>query len=148
MTHSSVRRTALVLALATCPMLVMGCTKKEQPASIQEAEAPPPADTPDVTELAPLTEDAGEAADAADAGKKWVGPAYNPNQLKIKQCCNAMRANAKAMGTNSPEAYQINALAAQCDSFATQVGPQGNAPELNQLRQMLKSIKLPSACAF
>jgi hypothetical protein len=47
---------------------------------------------------------------------------------------------------SSPEAFQINALAAQCDMFATQVGPAGNAPELNQLRQVLKSLTLPSAC--
>ncbi len=65
--------------------------------------------------------------------------------MKIKACCNAMRAQAKAMG-GSPEAFQINALAAQCDMFATQVGPAGNAPELNQLRQILKSLTLPSAC--
>lgn len=56
-----------------------------------------------------------------------------------------MRAQAKQMGA-SPEAFQINALAAQCDMFVTQVGPAGNAPELNQLREILKSIKLPSAC--
>ena len=82
---------------------------------------------------------------APEAGKKLGGGGYNGNQLKIKACCNAMRAQAKQMGA-SPEAFQINALAAQCDMFVTQVGPQGNAPELNQLREILKSIKLPSAC--
>jgi hypothetical protein len=114
---------------------------------VQDAEAPPPPDTPDVTELAPLTEDAGEDADAAEAGKKWSGPGYNSNQLKIKACCNAMRAQAKQMGS-SPEAFQINAVAAQCDVFAAQVGPQGTAPELAQLRAILKSVKLPAGCQF
>ncbi len=82
-----------------------------------------------------------------EAGKKpsGGGGGYNTNQLKIKECCNAMRAQAKSLGS-SPEGFQINALAAQCDMFATQVGPAGNAPELNQLRQILKSVKLPSAC--
>ena len=149
MTRSPVRRSFLFLAFTTfVPVLVMGCPKKE-PAVVEEAAAPPPpASAPTVTELMPLTDDAGpDASDAApEAGKKVsVGPVYNPNQLKIKQCCNAMRAQATAMGT-SPEAFQIKALAAQCDVFVTQVGPQGNAPELSQLRQILQSVKLPTAC--
>jgi hypothetical protein len=126
---------------------LIGCPKKEP--VVQDAEpAPPPSSAPTVTELAPLTDDGGpDAADAApEAGKKLGGgPIYNPNQVKIKECCNAMRAQAKQM-SGSPEAFQINALAAQCDMFVTQVGPGGNAPELNQLRQILKSVKLPSAC--
>jgi hypothetical protein len=101
-----------------------------------------------VTELGPLVEDAGPDADAAEAGKKWGGGGgYNPNQLKIKACCNAMHAQAKALG-NAPEAAPIVMIATQCDVIATQVGPQGNAPEFNQLRQMLKSVKLPAACSF
>jgi len=115
---------------------------------VEDAGAPPPpASTPTVTELAPLTDDGGPDADAApEAGKKASGGGgYNTNQLKIKECCNAMRAQAKSLGS-SPEGFQINALAAQCDMFASQVGPAGNAPELNQLRQILKSVKLPSAC--
>jgi hypothetical protein len=58
-----------------------------------------------------------------------------------------MRAQAKQMG-NSPESFQITALAGQCDMFAKQVGPAGNAPEFNQLRAILKSVKLPAACSF
>jgi hypothetical protein len=49
---------------------------------------------------------------------------------------------------SSPEAFQINAVAAQCDVFAAQVGPQGTAPELAQLRAILKSVKLPAGCQF
>ena len=51
-------------------------------------------------------------------------------------------------GLASPEAFQLTAVAAQCDVFAKQVGPAGNAPELNQLRQVLRSVKLPGACNF
>ncbi|HTB72752.1 MAG TPA: hypothetical protein VK762_05895 [Polyangiaceae bacterium] len=148
MMRSSIRRTLTFLAFtAFVPVLVMGCPKKEP--VVEDAAPPTPATVPTVTELAPLTDDGGpDAADAApEAGKKpsGGGPSYNANQMKIKACCNAMRAQAKAMGS-SPEAFQINALAAQCDTFATQVGPAGNAPELNQLRQILKSLTLPSAC--
>ncbi len=149
MTRSSARRAAFFLAFTmSVPLLLMGCPKKQPPVEDAGA-APPPASTPEVTELAPLTDDGGEEAEAeASAPKKAGGGGYNSNQMKIKQCCNAMRAQAKAMGANSPEAFQINGLAAQCDMFAAQVGPHGNAPEFEQLRQILKSIKLPTACAF
>jgi hypothetical protein len=148
MTRSPLRRTLVFLAFSTFfPVLVMGCPKKEPAVEDAGAPPPPPASTT-VTELAPLGDDGGPDADAApEAGKKpsGGGGGYNSNQVKIKECCNAMRAQAKSLGS-SPEGFQINALAAQCDMFATQVGPAGNAPELNQLRQILKSVKLPSAC--
>jgi hypothetical protein len=148
MMRSPVRRTLVFLAFSTFfPVLVMGCPKKEPAVEDAGAPPPPPASTT-VTELAPLGDDGGPDADAApEAGKKpsGGGGGYNSNQLKIKECCSAMRAQAKSLGS-SPEGFQINALAAQCDMFATQVGPAGNAPELNQLRQILKSVKLPSAC--
>jgi hypothetical protein len=149
MTRSPVRRALSFLAFTTSvPMLVMGCPKK-QPAVVDAEAPPPPASTPSVTELAPLTDDGGSDADAAETGpKKWGGGGYNSNQTKIKECCNAMRAQANAMGKGSPEAFQVNALAAQCDVFVTQVGSQGNAPEFAQLRAILKSIKLPEACKF
>lgn len=128
--------------------LVAGCPKK-QPVAAEDAEPPPPPSAPTVTELAPLTEtpDAGDAAAEAATPKKWVGPALTPNQSKIEACCGAMRAQARQLGS-SPEAFQINAAAAQCDLFAKQVGPQGTAPEFAQIRQILKSVKLPSACQF
>ena len=113
---------------------------------VEDAGAPPapPPSAPQITELAPLDDDAGPG-DAAGTGKKWTGGGggYNTNQLKIRQCCAAMRAQAKVLGASSPEAVQIVGLAAQCDMFASQIGPQGNAPELNQLRQMLKSAQAP-----
>jgi hypothetical protein len=141
-------RSVLLSILISLPLLVMGCPKK-QPPPVEDAGPPPPASTPTVTELAPLTDtvDAGDAA--VEAGpKKWVGPGLNQNQLKIEACCNAMRAQAKAMGPQSPEGFQLNAAATQCDVFVKQVGPQGSAPEFAQLRQILKSMKLPSACQF
>jgi hypothetical protein len=133
-------------ALAFLAMLP-GCPKKQAP--VEDAGPPAAAvqDTPDVVVLQALTEeDAGPDADAAPP-KKWAGPPTNPNQMKIQACCNAMRAQAKQLG-NAPEAAQIPQLAALCDVLAKQVGPGGNAPEFNQLRQMLKSVKLPAACAF
>jgi hypothetical protein len=146
MTRSPVGRTLFFFAFAIgIPTVLLGCPKK--PAPVEDAGAPPPANTPDVTELTTLTDDGGEDADTGfDAGKKYTGPPVNPNQMKIKQCCNAMRAQAKTLGS-SPEAFQLTAAAAQCDVLAQQVGPAGNAPEFNQLRQMLKSIKLPAGCA-
>jgi hypothetical protein len=146
MTRSQVRRTVSSVAFALfIPAALVGCPKKPPPPA-EDAGPPPPASTPEVTELAPLVEEAGP--DVAETGpKKWGGGGFNSNQLKIKECCNAMRAQAKQMG-NSPEATQITAIAAQCDAVAVQVGPQGNAPEFAQLRAILKSLKLPAACQF
>jgi hypothetical protein len=137
----------LCLATLALPALLLGCPKKQAPVEDAGPAAPTVLDTPDVVVLQALTEeDAGpDAADAAP--KKWAGPATNPNQVKIQACCNAMRAQAKQLGT-SPEANQIVQFAGFCDVMAKQVGPGGNAPEFNQLRQMLKSVKLPAACSF
>ncbi len=148
MMPSPARRALALLALTAVPLLVMGCPKKAPPveAVVDASPAAPPAST--VTELAPLTDDGGPDADAApEAGpKKWKGGGdATANQLKIKACCNSMRAQAKALG-NSPEANQINALAVTCDALVSQVGPNGNAPEFNQLRAILKVVKLPNAC--
>ncbi len=149
MTRSPVRRLSFLALTLSFPVFVLGCPKK-QPV-VQDAgaaEAPPPSAS--VTEHAPLTDDGGDdgAAEAEAGPKKYTGPAMNPNQRKIEACCNAMRAQAKTMGTTSPEGFQLNAAAAQCDVFAKQVGPAGNAPEFAQLRGILKSVKLPSACQF
>jgi hypothetical protein len=148
MTCSPARRAVIFFTFALAfPVFVMGCPKK-QPPVVDAGEAPPPA-TSSVAELAPLVDDAGDEGDGApDAGpKKWTGPGVNPNQAKIQACCRAMRTQAKTLGA-SPEAFQLTAAAAQCDVFAKQVGPAGNAPELNQLRQVLRSVKLPNGCSF
>jgi hypothetical protein len=133
------------LALAF-PAALLGCPKKPPPVEDAGA-ATAPAEVPDVTVLQALVEDAGDEGEAEAAPKKWTGTPTNPNQQKIQACCTAMRGQAKQMG-NSPEAFQVNALATQCDMFAKQVGPAGNAPEFNQLRAILKSVKLPAACSF
>src|SRR5438046_1653130 len=85
------RRLSLLCILISLPLLVMGCPKKEPP-PVEDAGAPPPASTPSVTELAPLTDTVDASDAAAEAGpKKWNGPGLNQNQLKIEACCNAMR---------------------------------------------------------
>jgi hypothetical protein len=144
----TVRSLVLVALGAFGAALVAGCPKKEAPV-VQEAGPPPAPEptAPQITELAPLEDDSGPPADAAsEAGKKWrAGGGSSANQLKIKECCNAIRTQAKTIGA-SPEAFQLNALAVQCDAFAAQMGAQGNAPELNQLRQILKTAKVPLAC--
>ncbi len=140
------RALSFAAVVVTVPAALMGCPKKAPPPVEDAGAPPPPASTPEVTELAPLTEEAGVDAEAG-APKKWTGPGMNPNQLKIKACCNGMRTQAKAMG-NSPEAAQVISIAAMCDQLAAQVGPAGNAPEFNQIRQMLKSVTLPAACQF
>jgi hypothetical protein len=145
---STFRRTSVFVAvMVSVPAALMGCPKKEAPAVPEAGPTPPPASTPSVTELAPLTDDAGAEAEAAAPKKYTGGPGMSGNQLKIKACCNAMRTQAKTMG-NSPEAFQVTSAAAMCDQFATQVGASGNAPEFAQIRAMLKSITLPSACQF
>src|ERR1700677_924096 len=141
----TIRRFALAALVATW---VAGCPKKEAPVVVDAAPPPAPEPTPPaVTELAPLEDDSGPPVDAAtEAGKKWHGgAATNANQIKIKECCNAIRAQAKVLGS-SPEAFQLNALSLQCDAFAAQMGAAGSAPELNQLRQILKTAKVPVAC--
>jgi hypothetical protein len=149
MMRSPARRAAIFFGFALAfPMFVMGCPKKTPPQTDAGDTTPPPASSPSVAELAPLIEDEAGADAAPEAGpKRYTGPAGNPNQARIKACCNAMRSQAASLGA-SPEAFQLKAVAGQCDVFAQQVGPGGNAPELNQLRQLLRSVKLPGACNF
>jgi hypothetical protein len=153
MTRAFIRRCRQMLPFAlviTLPALLMGCPKKPSPPAVEDAGAPLPASSPSVTELAPLTDNGADAGDAAPeaAPKKWGGPAMSPNQSKIEACCNAMRAQAKTMGLQSPEGFQLNAAAVQCDTFVKQVDPRGTAPEFAQVRELLKSVKLPAACQF
>jgi hypothetical protein len=149
MKASPARRAAIFFAFALgLPLLLTGCPKKPPPV-VDAGEPPPPPSTASVTELAPLIEDAGDEGGDGEAGpKKYTGPGVNTNQARIQMCCNSMRAEARKLGAGSPEAFQLNAAAGQCDVFAKQVGPAGNAPELNQLRQILRSIKVPAACQF
>jgi hypothetical protein len=150
----SLRRAGVSVAFAACVMMsIVGCPEKKAPVVLEAAPPPPPPSAPTVTELAPLIDDAGADADAdaapeAEAPKKrpWTAP-LTANQAKIKACCSAMRTEAKQLA-NSPEGYQLRTMADQCDMFVAQLGPQGSAPELSQFREVLKNIKLPSACQF
>jgi hypothetical protein len=146
MTRRPVRRALFSLVFASAmPLVLMGCPKKPPPAQ-EDAAPPPPASTP-VLNLAALDDDAGaDAADANEAGKHWTGPGINPNQAKLRQCCAAIAAQAKQLGT-SPEGFQLNAIAGQCYAFANQIGPAGNAPEFAQVRALLSGKTLPGSCA-
>jgi hypothetical protein len=148
--RSPARRAGIFVAFALgFPGLLLGCPKK-QPPVVDAGEPAPPASSTSVAELTPLTDDdAGDGGPEAEAGtKKWTGPGGNLNQSRIQACCRAMRAESRTLGPGSPEGFQLNAMAGQCDIFAKQVGPAGNAPELNQLRQVLRSVRLPAACQF
>jgi hypothetical protein len=94
-----------------------------------------------------MVDDGGaDAADAADAKPKFTGPAVNTNVARLKQCCAQLNNEATRLG-NAPEAGMLKSAAAQCNTLATQVGPGGNAPELNVLRGLLAGRTLPAACA-
>jgi hypothetical protein len=146
MTRRITARRALFTLVFTgaLPILLVGCPKKPPP---------PPPDVPDTapaevdsgpTVITPLDEeDAGDAAEA-EAPKKKYGPAPNANAAAIKQCCNAMRAQAKSLGT-SPEANQVLSVAQLCDTFAV-AATSGNAPEFAMVRNALKGHQLPTAC--
>jgi hypothetical protein len=138
MTRSNLRRSLFFVISFSLPVVLLGCPKK--PVPVEDAGEPAPAATPSVAQLAPLTDDGGdEGGDASDGGaKKWVGPSVNPNQQKIKACCNAMRA------THDPT---MMAVAGTCDMLAAQVGPSGSDPAFAQLRAILKGQKLPGACS-
>lgn len=144
--HRTRRGLLAALAFSAVPLLA-ACPKKETPTV--DAAPPPP---PPVEDAAPLVlvpvgeEDAGSDA-GEDAGKpKWTGPAVNANVLRLKQCCNALGAEAKKMGA-SPEAGLLVQAAAQCSAMANQAGASGNAPELGVLRTLLAGRTLPAVCA-
>lgn len=144
------RRTLVALGVASLmPIFLLGCPKKDTPTQ-DAAPAPTPTPTPSQTDtvLAPLEDDAGADADASDAAKpKWTGPGLSATQLHVKQCCTALRNQAKTMG-NSPEAAQINQAAVLCDQAAMALGPSAGAqaPELAPMRQMLAGKTVPPIC--
>ena len=144
-TRSSVF-TVVSLAIAGSLPLLAGCPKKAVPV-VPDAEVVAVDAAPAVVE--PIVEDAGwDAADAADAAKAaFRGPAVNPTVAHLKQCCQALAVQGAALGS-SPEAAMIKNASITCNSFAAQVGPGGNAPELGPFRAMLKAGKgVPAICA-
>jgi hypothetical protein len=124
------------------PMLA-GCPKKPDvtvPDAAPVAVVVPDAAPVDLT----TTDDSG-----VDAGIDAALPAHHPggnaNVAKIKACCNALRTQAKAMGS-SPEGGVILGIASQCDAVAVQAGTAGTAPELAVIRNMMKGRTIPSVC--
>ena len=107
---------------------------RHKPVPIVDAEPPPPPPSDTVTNIAPVTDDdAGQ--DAGQVAGHHPGVFVDPKVARIKQCCNGLRAQAKALGS-SPEAGLVTGAAAQCDTIAVQAGAKGTAPELAFLRTL------------
>jgi hypothetical protein len=81
-------------------------------------------------------EDKGAPAGAGGGG----------NAARLKQCCNQLAIQAKAM-PNSPEGGLFQQAAAQCNAMAASLGPNGNAPELGAIKTLLAGRNIPAVCA-
>ena len=68
------------------------------------------------------------------------------NLARLKQCCNALAAEAKRLGS-SPEAGMLNSAAQQCIVLVNAAGPSGTAPELGAIRTALAGRNVPAVCA-
>ncbi len=68
------------------------------------------------------------------------------NLARLRQCCAALAAEAKRLGS-SPEAGMINSAAQQCNTLVAAAGPSGNAPELGALKTLLAGRNIPAICA-
>ena len=140
------RRTLFALAVCSVVPLIAGCPKKETP-TVDAAPPPPPPEEDVQTNLVPMEEeDAGDPDTGVDAPVKKAGTAVNTNVARLKQCCNALSAEAKRMG-NAPEAGMFTSAAATCTQLASQIGPSGNAPELGTIRGLLAGRNIPAVCA-
>ena len=118
----SARRLLVTLAVfAVFPLLVNGCSSCKKPPPPAEDAAPPAETDAASIDLAPLEEDAGEDADAAEAGKKWTGgPGDTGAAARIKACCGAMAAQAAHM-QQGPERFQLEKVAVpNCYGLAAQ----------------------------
>ncbi len=138
----------VLLALSGVLPILSGCPKKEEPV-VFDAAPPPVVSSVEPVDLAPL-EDAGieEEEDAdADAGKP-KGPGVNINVARVRQCCNAIAAQGKALGA-SPEGASLMTVAATCNAAAAQLSPSSTGVELAAVRQALKASgkALPGICS-
>lgn len=144
----SLRRSGFAVAIFSAVPLLVACPKKETP--VVDAGPPPEPVVEDAgtTVLVPLEDDAGDAGEDADAdaGKKATGPYVPTNVARLKQCCNQLRIQAKAMGA-SPEAGMLTSAAAQCDATAATFGNSGSAPELGAIKALLAGRNIPAVCA-
>jgi hypothetical protein len=143
--RQSVRKSLFAVAIFSALPLLVACPKKETPVPEAAPPPPPPEDAAPIN-LTPLTDDDAGADADAEAGKKPTGPGINPNVARLKQCCGALRGQAKALGA-SPEAGMLLGAAAQCDQLAAQAGPSGTAPELGAIRGLLGGRNVPPVCA-
>jgi hypothetical protein len=145
MNRTATRLLFTLLTSSSVAILAPGCDKKPPPAPVEApTPPPPPADTAPV-DLKPLDDAPDAAGDVAAPKPRGNYAPVNTNAARIKQCCNALRNKAKALGT-APEAAYITGVAVQCDVFAAQIGG-GTAPEFAQIRAMLKGQTIPAACA-
>lgn len=81
-------------------------------------------------------EDKGAPAGAGGGGT---------NVARLKQCCNQLAIQAKAM-PNSPEGGLFQQAAAQCNTMAASLGPNANAPELGAIKTLLAGRNIPDVC--
>jgi hypothetical protein len=122
--------------LVAVPVVAAGCSGCHHPSAPVVIDAGPVStDPPEAAQIQPM--EAGDEGDAAEveAGKRSVNPV--PNN-KLLACCNALRAEAKKLGTNSVEGAQMMVAAGQCDQAV-----KGNAPELAGLFAALRSKNVP-----
>jgi hypothetical protein len=123
-----------------------GCKKDPPPPPPVDPGPPPGPPDAGVVQLMPL-DDAGDAAPDTGHPKphgNWTPP--NANVARIRQCCAAIRKEAKNLGT-APEATMLLGVATQCDMMAPQVAANGTAPEFAQVRALLKGRTVPAACS-
>jgi len=148
MTRTPLRQLFALSFLLGIPALVLGCPKKPQPVEFDAGAVPVATVDAAPTVLQPLDEiDAAvDAAEAAAPPKHGTG--LTTSQTRAKQCCTALRNQAKAMG-NSPEAQQVLSIATVCDGIALGIGPSAGpqAPELEPIRAILRGKPtLPPLC--
>jgi hypothetical protein len=133
-------RRLLFAALALAPLAGAGCSGCHRPTAPVVDAGPVASDQPDVQTQLVFMEAGDDAPAEAEAGKRSVNP-VPPN--KLEACCNALRADAKKLGTNSVEGGQLLIAAGQCDQAV-----KGNAPEFAQLMAMLRSKNVPECRAL
>jgi hypothetical protein len=68
------------------------------------------------------------------------------NVARLKQCCNQLSIQAKAMA-NSPEGGMFQQAAAQCNTMASSLGPGASAPEMGVFKTLLAGRNIPPVCA-